>query len=249
MQRIAPLAALLLLLLVFLLLGAPARLLPALLPGGQVQLGGLSGTLWQGSASRCLLQTAAGPLQLGRVQWQLRPLSLLTLSPALDVDSQWGGQHLSGRVKFHGVNDIGLSDLSARADASLLRQLAPLAVEGGFSLQAQHLRLRDGLPAGAQGRLVWEHGAWMAPQGRIALGSYALDIQQRDAEAPLTADVITLAGPVQAAGQASLTGQNYSVDIRIRAEQGALDPALQQGLSLMARPDGNGYHLTLTGAL
>ncbi|GAB3287072.1 type II secretion system protein N [Parahaliea aestuarii] len=249
MARFAALAALLLLLLVFLIVGAPARLLPAVLPAGQVQLDGLSGTLWRGSASRCLLQTAAGPLQLGRVEWQLRPLSLLTLAPALDFDSQWGGQHASGRVKIHGVNDIGLSQLSARADASLLRQLAPLAVDGGFSLQADYLRIRDARPAGARGRLVWEHGAWTAPQGRIALGSYALDFNQPDADTALAAEVITLAGPVQAVGDASLAGQDYRVDIRIRAEQGALDPALQQGLSLMARPDGNGYHLTLTGAL
>ncbi|WP_187276353.1 type II secretion system protein N [Parahaliea maris] len=249
MRRLLPPAVLLLLFLVFVVANAPARLLPALLPGEQLQLQGVSGTLWHGSASRCLVQTPAGPLQLGRVEWQLKPLSLLTFAPALDFASQWGEQHASGLVKVRGLNDVTLDGISARADAALLRALAPLAVDGLFSLQAEHLRVRNGRPVEAAGRLVWENGAWTAPQGRIALGSYALDFRQEDDSSPLEGQVITLAGPVQAVGNASLAGQDYSVDVRIRAQQGALDPALQRGLSLMATPDGEGYHLQLSGTL
>lgn len=248
-RRILPPAALLLLFLVFAVANAPARLLPALLPGDQLQLQGVRGTLWRGSTSRCLVQTPAGPLQLGRVEWQLKPLSLLTFAPALQFDSQWGEQHASGLLQLRGVDDITVEDVSARADAALLRALAPLAVDGLFSLQAERLRVRDGRPVEAAGRLVWENGAWTAPQGRIALGTYALDFRQADDGAPLEGQVLTLAGPVQAAGSASLAGRDYSVDVRIRAQQGALDPALQRGLSLMARPDGEGYHLQLSGAL
>jgi hypothetical protein len=63
--------ALALLLLISLLITTPARLLGLVLPAGQVYAQGFSGTLWQGKASRALLQTPAGLLHLGAVSWKL----------------------------------------------------------------------------------------------------------------------------------------------------------------------------------
>lgn len=248
MLRWAWAGALLLVLLIALVATAPARLLPQLLPAGQVRMAGVSGTLWRGAASRCLLRTSAGHLQLGQLEWRLRPLSLLALAPTVEFQSQWGEQHASGVATVYGARDIGLRDVDARVDASLLRQLAPVAVDGQFALLAQRLRLKDGLPVGAEGRLVWEHGAWNMPRGRMPLGSYALAFEQPDETAPLTGEVLTLSGPVQAEGNVRLEGRAYALDLRISGEQG-LDPALSQALSLMARPDGEAFQLEVQGAL
>lgn len=248
MWRWASIGALLLVFLVVLVAAAPARLLPLVLPAGQVQMQGLAGTVWRGSASRCLLQTPAGYLQLGRVEWRLRPLSLLWLAPAVAFESQWGEQHASGVATLHGSEDIGLQDVDARVDASLLRQLAPVAVEGHFALMASHLRLRNGLPAGAEGRLVWERGAWNPPRGRLPLGSYAVEFSQPAAEAPLVGEVLTLDGPVTASGGVRLEGRNYTLDILVGSER-ALDPALAKALSLVARPEGEAFRLQLNGVL
>ena len=248
MTRWAPAGALFLLLLVVLLARMPARLLPALLPVDQLMLQGVSGTLWHGKASRSLLRTRAGYLQLGEVQWQLRPWSLALLAPTLAIHSQWGEQRITGTVTMHGLQDIELQQVEASFNAELLRQVAPVAVEGRFSLLANQLRVRNGMPAGGEGRLVWEYGAWAAPQGRLPLGSYALEFQQADPDAAVTGEVLTLAGPVLAEGTVSLAGRAYALDLMIRAERG-LDPALQRALSLMARPRGDAFQLQLKGAL
>ncbi|MBN7795437.1 type II secretion system protein N [Parahaliea mediterranea] len=248
MRRWMTFGALLLVFLLALAAAAPARLLPALLPPGQLQMQGLSGSIWHGTASRCLLNTPAGYLQLGRVEWRLRPLSLLWLAPSVDFDSQWGEQHISARATLHGAGDLGLRDVDARIDASLLRQLAPVAVDGRFALMASRLRLRDGLPAGAEGRLVWEHGSWATPQMRLPLGSYAVEFEQPGAGDALVGEVLTLDGPVRAAGSVRLDGLDYVVDVRIGGEHG-LDPALARALSLMARPEGEAFRLRLSGAL
>lgn len=236
---------LLALLLLVLLATAPARLLGYVLPADQVILQGFSGTVWSGSASRCLVQVGPGFLHLGAVDWELQPLSLLWLAPRMTINSRWGGQTLSTGLVLHGGQDVEIYDLSANVPADLLRQFVPVALEGVLSLQAQALELRDGLPVEGAGRLVWQNGAWLAPNGPVPLGTYALEFSQaRGAE--MVGQILTLAGPITAEGGLQLEQRSYSVDILIEGE-GALDDRLRQALSLMARPVGQAYRLELSG--
>ena len=65
---------------------------------------------------------------------------------------------------------------------------------------------------------------------------------------PLSGEVMTLAGPVEAVGSLSLSDRDYRVDIVVGSEQ-ALDNQLQQALSLVATPEDERYRLTLEGRL
>jgi hypothetical protein len=67
--RLVGAAALILLFVGALVVTAPARLLYRVVPGDQLLLRGLAGTVWQGSASGVLLRLPQGYLQLGAVQW------------------------------------------------------------------------------------------------------------------------------------------------------------------------------------
>ena len=236
-----------LLLLVFLLATAPARLLLAVLPEGQLQMQGVSGTLWRGSASRALVQSNAGLFQLGKVDWRLHPLSLLTFSPRLQLDSQWGQQYLRGTAVMRGSEDVDLMDVDARLPASLVRQLIPLELAGVFTLQAPELSVRDGLPVEAEGRLVWQQGGWVAPGGARPLGDYALDFSQASGGV-LLGEVITLAGDLLAEGSVTLQGHDYSVNISLSGP-GLEDQQLQQALQLVAVPEGDAFRVKLNGAL
>ncbi len=239
--------ALLAVLLVALLASTPARLLQRVLPGQQVVLSGVQGTLWEGSASRAIVQLAPGYLHLGAVRWSLSPLSLLTLSPRLELQSAWGAQRVTGNVVLRGQRDLDLRDVEAQLDADLLRKFAPLAVDGFFSAQLQQLSLRDGLPHSAQGRVVWQQAGFQSPRGRVPLGSYALDFTQAPGEA-LQGEILTLNGPMLAEGRARLEGRAYSINVLLRSE-GAMDPVLKEALQLMAMPEGDGYRLQLSAEL
>ncbi|NCF20502.1 MAG: type II secretion system protein GspN [Haliea sp.] len=234
-------------LLVFISLAAtaPARLLTSLLPSDRILAQGFSGTLWRGSVSRVLVQAGPGYLHLGTVDWTLHPLSLLLLSPRLSVESRWGRQLLAGDVLLHGTRDVELRDFSASLAASLVRQYAPVGLTGTFSGQFRQLRLRDGLPQAVDGRLVWQEAGWQSPVGPRPLGSYAVDLQQLPGEL-LTGEVHTLSGPVQASGSAQLEGRLYRVDILVGTD-GAMEPQLQQALSLVASPEGDTFRLALNG--
>ncbi len=247
MSRLVGAAALALLLFVSLLMTAPARLIGLVVPGDQVLLRGLSGSVWDGSASSVMLRLPQGYFQLGAVQWSLHPLSLLTLSPHLTVRSEWGDQRLAGEVILRGQQDLDLLNLDAQLAASLLGRFAPLAVEGFFSLQSELLQLRDGMPYSGKGRLVWQNAGWKSPRGMVPLGSYALDFQQPEGEA-VQGEIITLTGPLEANGSLQLLQRHYELDVQLVSDT-ALDAQVQQMLSLIAQPDGAGFHLTLAGDL
>lgn len=237
--------ALAVLLVVNIVATAPARLLQRVVPNDQLILRGLSGTVWNGHASGVLLRLPQGYLQLGEVQWSLRPLSLLLLAPQLSLRSAWGNQIVDGELILRGRRDLDVRNLRASASAGLLSHFAPVAVDGMFNLQIEKLQLRDGLPYSAQGRLVWQDGSWRSPRGPVPLGSYGMDFTQEPGET-FAGEVITLSGPLQASGTAQLQQRHYTVDIVLTPEH-SLDEQLQQMLSLIAAPEGSGFRLGLAG--
>jgi len=244
-SRLVWAAVLALLLVVSLFTSAPARLLYRVVPADQLLLQGLTGTVWRGSASSVSLRLPQGYLQLGAVQWSLRPLSLLLLAPHLDVRSEWGSQTLSGELILRGQSNLEVRNLEARVDANLLGRFAPLAVDGTLGLQVQGLQLRNGLPYSADGRLVWQGALWRSPRGPVPLGDYALDFHEPAGEA-LVGQVITLSGPLQASGAMELAGRHYQVDILLSGEE-VMDEQLRQMLSLIAAPEDTGYRISVAG--
>ena len=105
----------------------------------------------------------------------------------------------------------------------------------------------DELPVETTGRLVWQNAGWLSPQGRLPLGSYALELTQPE-NATLSGEIISLTGPVQAEGMIEIDGRSYRVDALLAAE-GSLDPLLQQALSLVAVPEGDAFRVRLGGEL
>lgn len=245
MSRTAAGLVLALCFLVGLVTTAPARLLTLLLPADQAVLQGFEGTLWRGSASRCLLRTEAGYLHLGALEWSLDPLSLALFAPRLRLHSTWGAQTLAGELVVRGSQDLDLQAFEARLSADLVRQFAPMALAGTLSVQLQSLLLRDGLPYSGAGRLVWQNAGWQSPQGPLPLGSYALDFQQPPGE-QLVGEVLTLSGPVRAQGTLRLQGREYALDILV-SSQGSPNPQLEQALSLIATPGPEGHRVKLDG--
>jgi general secretion pathway protein N len=181
----------------------------------------------------------------GQSLHRLDPMSLLLLAPHLTFASSWGSQTLAAGVVLRGGRDVDLYELDANIPASLLQQFVPVRLAGEFSLQVEHLELRAGLPVQAGGRLVWQNGVWLAPAGPVPLGSYAMDFSQLPG-APLAGEVLTIAGPVTATGAVQLQDRTYMIDVAVQGE-GPLDERLQQALSLLARPEGDGYRIKLDG--
>ena len=238
-------ASLSLLLLLLLLVSVPARLLNYVVPVDQLMMSGLSGTIWDGHASAVRLRLPQGYWHLGSVSWSLEPFSLLLFAPRINVRSDWGNQIFSGDLLLRGKSDLEIYDFEGQMAAGVLRHFAPVALDGLFKLQLSELTLRNGLPTSAQGRLVWQDGAWQSPRGLVPLGSYALDLQQLDGE-PLRGEIVTLTGTLEASGGLMLDDRRYSLNILMRSED-ELEPQMQEMLGLIATPEGEKYRISVDG--
>ena len=181
------------------------------------------------------------------MEWRLAPLSLLLFAPRLDLETRWGAQTFEGEVTLEDADSLSLLDAEANLPASLAQQFLPVALEGTLSARFERLRIVNELPVETEGRLVWQNGAWLSPQGRLPLGSYALELSQPP-EALLSGEIISLAGPVRAEGSIEVDGRSYKVDALLSSE-GALDPQLQQALSLVAVPEGDAFRVRLGGEM
>lgn len=242
-------AAVLVTAIVLLLLATvPARVLGYLLPP-TLQLGGFSGTLWQGQAARATVVTGGKVVHLGQVSWRLAPWSLLILSPSIDLDARWGQQRLQGNVRFGPGGGLTLRDIDVSADARLLREFMPLYVGGTLEAQLSIMSLESLAPPvidRVDGRLIWRNGVWTARVGDVALGNYVLALSGQ--QGSLLGTLQTLSGPLTVDGQLNLEGQQYRVDVALQGPA-TNNEGLRSSLRLMATPTADGFDLKLNGQL
>jgi len=181
------------------------------------------------------------------VRWHVQGRSLLTLRPAVAVAATWPGQTASAVVSGWPGGAVRLSQLEARAPAALLSHWVPLQLGGTLDLQQTTLVLRDGSIASAQGRVVWDNAAWQGTGGVYPLGTYVLELGSTGAAAVVEGRILTLAGPVQADGELTVTAPgNYRLDVAIGPRNG-LAEELEQALSLLAQPEPEHWRLQLSG--
>jgi hypothetical protein len=236
--------------LLLLLVSAPARLIGWFLADTPLAAAGLNGRLWQGSAASVALQAPAGPLQLGAASWSLSPLSLLTLSPRVDLETRWGSQQVSARVELQPVSRaLRASEVTLSLPAALLRQFLPLDLDGEIGgrfdrVEADERRLRA-----LDGQLTWRDAAWRDGARRFALGSYAVEFST-GSDGGLRGEVLSLSGPLIVEGEIGLDRDGrYRVDLSLESPQEPLAPEPRRALSLLAAPEGDGFRLRLQGAL
>ena len=240
----------LIVLVVALIMAAPARVLNHVLPASIIVLHSVSGSVWNGQAAGCLIRMPGGFLQLGQTHWTVSPLSLLLFAPSVSVKSQWGKQRLRANLTYRGADHLRASDVEARIDAGLLQAFLPVSLDGTLAVNMASAEIKQGMPLSVVGRVVWEDAAWLSPQGAIPLGSYAVDSRQVDRE--LQATILTITGPLQADGLIKLSRKDdiasYDLALELGSE-GGMNPQLQEALSLLASPTDTGYRLVLQGQL
>ena len=232
--------------LLFLLATLPARLVGYGLPQ-EVRLAGITGTLWHGAAARASVDVFGKTVHLGALNWSLKPWSLLLLSPDVSVSSRWGSQNLSGRVASGVSGRVSLSNLDGSIDTRFLRELLPLYVGGELQFQAVSavLALDESIDVKQlSGRVLWQEAVWAASMGDVALGNYVLDWGEK--EGPISAQLLTLSGPLELAGQVALEGNRYRVDITLRGPA-VRNTRLSDSFQLLAAPVAGGFDLKLDG--
>lgn len=232
-------------LLMGLLAQIPARALAWLAPA-PLLMEGLSGSLWSGQAARVQWHWGDKTLLLGRLNWSVNPFSLLWLHPSGSIESVWGGQVIRADVIVSPTGRITFDSVTLRADAALLNNVAPLFVGGRFEADLDQLVWSGQDIESMQGRLLWRQAVWQTRTGDVALGDYVAEIREHPQGS--RAEVLTLSGPLQVAGQVDLQSSSYQIDLQLTGPA-TRNAGLRKSLDLLATPQESGYRMQWQGQL
>lgn len=191
------------------LLFFPARVAYHWFAPADVQLSGMHGSVWHGGAS----EGSVRGIYLRELQWQIRPASLLRASLAYAIKSKLAAGFVETDLALSASGNIVLTALSASLPLSELQSVSGIpGLQGALSAEFSELRIADGLPIGAAGRI--RIARLTVPfVFRDALGDFVAEIQTRDggivASLEDVAAVFDLAGSLQLSGDRSfqLLGQ------------------------------------------
>jgi general secretion pathway protein N len=209
-----------------------------------LQLDGLSGTVWQGSAER------AGALgqALGRLEWQVERGALLSRRLDATIRLDGGDMHGSARVAA-AQGAVEISDLDGEFPASLLGpalDIPALTLLGRVSCQFSRLEIQDGLPKRVEGTAVWRD---LAVAGAATATLPGLEVRFRtESDGLVAAEVKDLGGPLAIDGQVRMAGERYRTEVRLSLREP--NPALEEVLKFVGErtPDG-GSILRVEGTL
>lgn len=202
----------------------------------QVELYGLTGTLWSGRVNRIEVDG----IDQGSLLWSWRPSGLL--SAAIELDLAWMPRKGDVRATLQvGTDTLTLQNVNGRLDAAAMASVnkAPFLLEGSWLLDVPVLELEDmEHVARAEGRLIWEGAAGGLPTA-LPLGNLIADLEENDGWLRFT--LSDQGGPLGLQGNARWRpGQAMALDTRLQARATA-EAGLVGGLSLLGRPAADGW--------
>ncbi len=210
-----------------------------------IQLGGVEGTVWSGSAR--VLKTDGFHLQ--NVGWEVRFLPLLLGRLELKLDSAdkeikfstYAGRTLGGTVYLRGLqSQVSIATLQAMTPYSVP------ALQGQLISEDLEISLSDGMVVKGTGNLLWK-GAAVTVGSPLDLGGFSLQLKTEAQE--ITGRLKDTGGPLQAEGVVKLMPDGaYQFRGKLTPRDGNSD--LAQSLRMLGRPNKTGdYELNYNGHL
>lgn len=163
--------------------------------GTGLALSGVTGTVWNGSASLASLRQPAQEYSLGQLSWSLSPLSLLTFSPCAQITTKLPMQQFDGEVCSGSGGAVKVRNADVSLPVALLQAKLPVPVQGQFSSHIDELELRGNVLLKLKGKLTWNGARVNTGANWLDLGSYAAELSDNGNNG-ISAKLFHLAGPV-----------------------------------------------------
>jgi general secretion pathway protein N len=209
-----------------------------------VQVSGLQGSLWSGSAA----EASVAGLYFRDLAWRLRPLGLFggKLAASIEASPSSGFLEADVALGFGGV--VSLSDINASLPLGAFATIARMpGLSGNASIQFEALRIKDGLPIEAAGTLaVADLVAPMVDPSPI--GGYRAEFFTN--EGAVVASVEDVNGVFDLAGSLTISAdRNYQFIGKVAANDDTSEK-LQRQLRFLGSPNERGQHdIRLEGQL
>jgi general secretion pathway protein N len=199
-----------------------------------VQLSGLSGTLWQGHAEQVVIASKA----MGTLDWQIPASKLLVLTPTVQLKLAGETLQLEALAQKQQGN-TAISALVASADASWLAPalgIPAVTPTGKLAANFGELLLdARGLPLRAKGNLQWLQ-AGVTGLAQAEFGSYDIALENNPAGGIKGVVRPIGDGALSITGEFALHNLAYQAEFTLRPND--VDPAssLARALTLIGEP-------------
>ncbi|WP_339899292.1 type II secretion system protein N [uncultured Gilvimarinus sp.] len=209
---------------------------------GALALTGISGTLWHGRASMASVTIDGRDYSLGELDWQLHPMSLLTLRPCADLTTNLERQQVSGTACAGMGNKLTLRDTDISVPASLVQDLPDnVEISGQLSAHIKQLNIEQQNLQALEGNLSWSAARLNNGQRWLNLGAFAAELSATEA-GEIYANVFSLDGPIDLKGNVTMPltgGVIIDVDFTM-TDAFSRDVQAEQWLPMVATPLDNG---------
>jgi general secretion pathway protein N len=208
--------------------------------GGQVQLAGVTGTLWRGEAQQLQVQNRA----IGGLTWQLSPWSLLLGQLDADITLMQDKAYLKARAETAlGGGSLALSAIEGRLPLPLIQPYlsqVPFPLEGVVSLKLDGLQIdAEGRPQQADGRVVW-HQAGVNALQHLLFGDLQMSLVSVEGGG-IAGEISDSGGPLQLTATLTLDVKGaYHLKGQLKAADSA-PQELRKSLPLLGKADARGF--------
>jgi len=144
------------------------------MPGMELQ--GLTGTFWEGRAAQVLVTVDGARYSLGELRWEVKPWSLLQLTPCADFKTELHRQRLAGLACVHLDGSWSVRDAEFSGPAALAELWVPVQVDGNLSVRLDELRMQADRIEVLKGNSSWRDARFHNSHQWLTLGTFAAEL-------------------------------------------------------------------------
>jgi hypothetical protein len=235
----------LLCLIVALLFNLPIQqVLPYLKLPANIQLVGVQGTVFKGTAQEIVIDQ----FPLRAVRYRNLPSCILLLKACYQISYERGTVQLAHDV-LNGDTEVSHTRVEYPV-AELVKHVPNVPVNpiGRLELVIDNLSMVQGKPTALNGQLIWRDMGIDNDGSKISIGDYQVDFTGDQQKIDFKLSDLDASLGVAGKGEVKADGQ-YKVDIKIEAKTG-IDPKIKNVLDLFAvKGDYNKYRIEQKGRL
>lgn len=185
-----------LLVFVFLVVRATPAQWGIALAGLPVQMDGISGTIWRARVANVVVPYPGGHYSLGRLEWELSPLSVLRLSPCVRFNTELETQISDGTACTSLSGRLVLKETRISVPAAVAELWAPVRVRGQVDVNIASMTLVNEQVRDVAGNGSWTNAQYHNSQAWVGLGTIAFDLSE-NGEGGIGARIFDIEGPLE----------------------------------------------------
>lgn len=207
-----------------------------------INLGGIDGTVWSGTAHHMSIEGT----YVSDIRWRAMPLKLITGKMAVAVSGKFASGFIETDVALGFGGDVYLTNLAGSLPVQSLQQsIGMTGLQGVLNVQFEYLRFSDGLPVAAKGTAEVS-GLLLPLVSSMPIGGFRAEFfTQGDG---IGASVEDTDGLVDLAGSLNIADDGNYQFLGLLAATPATPPQLQNQMRFLGSPNERGqYELRLEG--